>query len=215
MLLVRDGEDDGIEVFMLQRNLRSAFVPGVFLFPGGGLEADDGNGDRDGDGDGDADRDGDMAYRVAAIRECFEEAGVLLAYDRDGEMLRLASPDVVHRFEGHRAAMNAGHLGLREMCEREGLTLATDALVPFGNWVTPPGQPRRYDTRFYLAAAPRQQTPLHDNVEVIAHEWVRPTDALARFGRGEIALIYPTEMSLRAVLPFARTADLLASAAHG
>jgi 8-oxo-dGTP pyrophosphatase MutT (NUDIX family) len=197
VLLVRD-RHDGLEVFMLQRNLRSAFVPGVYLFPGGGLDPADG--------------EGDGAYRIAAIRECFEEAGVLLAYGRDGQILRLARDDIARRFEGHRAAMNAGHLGFHEMCDREGLTPATGALVPFGHWVTPPGAPRRYDTRFFITEAPPQQTPFHDDVETIAHAWIRPTDALARFERKEIELIYPTEMSLRAMASFDDAGDLLAAA---
>jgi hypothetical protein len=98
------------------------------------------------------------------------------------------------------------------VCEAEGLQLAVDEMHYFANWVTPEGSPRRYDTRFFVAVAPEGQTPLHDDHEVIANEWLRPADGLARALAGELTMLPPTVASLRAVAPFETVADLLGAA---
>jgi hypothetical protein len=110
--------------------------------------------------------------------------------------------------------MNAGTLRLADMCRAEGLRLAVDAMFAFGHWITPPGLPRRYDTRFFVAAAPPVQTPLHDDLEAVAHTWIRPVDALAGNKAGEIQLISPTKLSLKAIARFEKAGDLLAAAAE-
>jgi 8-oxo-dGTP pyrophosphatase MutT (NUDIX family) len=220
VLLLRDGSD-GLEVFMLRRNLASDFVGGAYVFPGGAVDpadrADDldaicrGRSDADGSARLDIDRGG-LAFWVAAIRESFEEAGVLLAYHRDGEIIRLDDPVTIERFERHRKAVDTGDRRLAEICEDEGLALAVDGMHYFGHWITPVGAPRRYDTRFFLAAAPAAQTPLHDDHEVIANLWIRPGDALARHRAGEYEMLPPTMASLRAVARFATAAEALDAA---
>ncbi|MEM9714441.1 MAG: hypothetical protein AAGA17_19620, partial [Actinomycetota bacterium] len=163
VMLVRDG-DDGLEVFMLRRNLDSAFVAGAYVFPGGAVDPEDADDPLldelcVGRTDPDASRSlgverGGLAYWVAAIRESFEEAGVLLAHTPGGEFVSFAESDVEERFADHRVAVDAGRVRLAEVCRAEGLTLAVAELHYFSHWITPKGPPRRYDTRFFVCRAP-------------------------------------------------------------
>jgi 8-oxo-dGTP pyrophosphatase MutT (NUDIX family) len=221
VMLVRDGRD-GLEVFMLRRNLNSVFVGGAYVFPGGAVDGADRHIDLEpvcaGRSDEQASESlgieaGGLAFWVAAIRECFEEAGVLLAYDEHGDMIRLGEASVARRFQRHRESVDRGERRLIEICAEERLRLAVDHLHYFSHWITPEGAPRRYDTRFFVCAAPPEQTALHDNREAIADIWIRPADALERYERGEFELIFPTVMSLQAIGRFDSSLDLLSAAA--
>jgi 8-oxo-dGTP pyrophosphatase MutT (NUDIX family) len=222
-MLVRDGRA-GLEVFMLRRNPASVFVGGAYVFPGGAVDDADRHTDLESVCTGRTDAGasallgidrGGLAYWVAAIRECFEEAGVLLAHAAAGDSstISLADEVVAARFQSYRTAVYAGNLRLSDLCRREGLRLAADQIHYFAHWITPVGAPRRYDTRFFVAAAPPEQTPLHDDEETVANVWVRPADALARFDAGEYDLIFPTIKSLQAIGQFSRSDELLAAAA--
>jgi 8-oxo-dGTP pyrophosphatase MutT (NUDIX family) len=223
VMLVRDtAEGGGFEVFMLRRNLQSDFVGGAYVFPGGAVDEADRHADLEtvctGRSDDQASAmlgvdSGGLAYWVAAIRECFEEAGVLLALDNDGRILSFTDAEVKARFERHRADVDRGARRLVDVCEQEGLQLAVDRIHYFSHWITPVGPPRRYDTRFFVTAAPAEQVPLHDDRETIANLWVRPADALARHERGELDLIFPTIRNLEAIARFDSSAELLAAAA--
>ncbi len=219
VLILRDGSD-GLEVFMLRRNLNSDFVGGAYVFPGGAVDPDDRHIDLEpvceGRSDADASRrlgidSGGLAFWVAAIRESFEEAGVLLAYDLDG-MVDLDDAASMERWAHHRQQVDSGQLTMVDLCRLEGLRLAVDGMHYFSHWVTPEGSPRRYDTRFFLAAAPQNQTPLHDDHEVIANEWLRPADAIARVESGELTMMPPTIASLKAISRFATSAEALDAA---
>jgi 8-oxo-dGTP pyrophosphatase MutT (NUDIX family) len=222
VMLVRDGAL-GIEVFMLRRNLNSDFVGGAFVFPGGAVDDHDRHENLDavcrGRSDAEASAQlgierGGLAYWVAAIRESFEEAGVLLAYDAAGQVICLDDPPhTTARFVEHRRAVDTGERRLVEICEQERLQLAVDHMYYFSHWITPEGAPRRYDTRFFLARAPEAQEPLHDDHEVIANVWIRPADALEQHRAGEFDLIFPTMKSLRALDRFATADDVLQAAA--
>jgi len=226
VMLVRDRDhgDGGsqLEVFMLRRNLQSDFVGGAYVFPGGAVDEADRHADLEsvcrGRSDDQAsahlgvDRGG-LAFWVAAVRECFEEAGVLLAVDPDDEVVSFADAEVASRFEAHRGAVDAGDLRLVDLCRLENLHLAVAGIHYFSHWITPVGPPRRYDTRFFVTAAPPEQVPLHDDRETIANLWVRPADALERHRAGELDLILPTIKNLDAIARFARSADLLDAAA--
>src|SRR3954454_19417647 len=221
-MLVRDGSA-GLEVFMVRRSLRLVFGGGAHVFPGGAVDDADRHMERWCAGRSDENASaalgvpaGGLHFWVAAIRECFEEAGFLLAYDAGGGLLALDDPPVAERFAAHRWAVASGECTLGEVCEREGLQLAVDGMHYVSRWITPEGPPRRFDTRFFVCTAPPRQTPLHDARETIAHEWVRPADALARNSEGDVDLMPPTLHSLRwlseagdvaAVLNAAATAD--------
>jgi len=221
LMLVRDA-DHGLEVCMLRRNLRSDFVGGAYVFPGGGVD------DHDrlpevasvcrGLDDATASArvgvvEGGLAFWVAALRESFEEAGVLLAGPRGRrELLRFDAPEIEARFADHRRRVDRGERRLVEICREEAVELAVDDLRYVSRWITPVGAPRRYDTRFFVARAPDHQVALHDDREVIANVWVRPGDALARHRAGEMEMIFPTLRSLEWLEAHPTAADALAAA---
>lgn len=196
VMLVRDAPD--LEVFMLRRSTALEFVGGASVFPGGAVDPADGDpallarctGWSDAEASATIGVDGrGLRFWVAAVREAFEEAGVLLARRRTtGTLVDAAAPEFVTA----RAALNAGALAFADLVFGEDLVLDTAGLRPCSRWITPVGAPRRYDTRFFLAAAPGGHTYEHDDGEAVASDWVRPADAVAAFRRGEIDLILPT-----------------------
>lgn len=162
VVLVRNANDGapGFEVFMLLRTVKSDFNAGAYVFPGGGVDRSDGGAQAERVCSGlDARQasarlgiaDGGLAFYLAAIRECFEEAGVLLAADASGQTLSLREPATQQRFTAYRAALNAGQTTLAAICEREHLRLPLDQVHYYSHWITPEGMPRRYDTRFSCA----------------------------------------------------------------
>jgi 8-oxo-dGTP pyrophosphatase MutT (NUDIX family) len=231
VMLLRDARDDSgspaVEVCMLRRNLASEFVAGAYVFPGGAVDpADDGPAMEArclGRTDAEASAavgvpSGGLALWVAALRECFEEAGVLVAYRRadDGDGLQLldtSSPEEATRFADYRDGVNAGTATLLDVCEAEDLILPVDAVHYVARWVTPELSPRRYDTRFFVTAAPTDQVAHHDDGETIATLWVRPADALRRFEEGEIEMLPPTLACLRSLAPHRTVAEALSWAA--
>jgi hypothetical protein len=118
----------------------------------------------------------------------------------------------VARWAHNRQQVDQGQLSMIDLCRREGLRLAVDGMHYFSHWITPVGAPRRYDTRFFLAAAPPDQTPLHDDHEVIANEWLRPADGIARVESGDLVMMPPTVSSLRAISRFDTAAEALDAA---
>ena len=222
VMLVRDGDHAGqpLEVFMLRRHPRTAFGS-VHVFPGGVVDAADHATDLDALCPGLTDADastrlgvasGGRAFWVAAIRESFEEAGVLLARDASGGPVRFDNhPDVEARFEEHRRAVHASTRSLLEVLLAEELVLAVDQVRYFSHWITPEGEPKRFDTRFFLARAPEGQAYVHDDDELIGSGWVRPADALARYRAGDFAMIGPTIRSLQDIGRFATCDELLAA----
>jgi 8-oxo-dGTP pyrophosphatase MutT (NUDIX family) len=213
VMLVRDAP--GLEVFLCRRNLDSVWIAGASVFPGGAVD----EGDRDPRWEdrcaGWDDRrasaalgrhDGGLGFLVAAVRETFEEAGVLLARDPDG-----VGADARHDLlRAARDAINAGEHRFDTLVLEHDLVLATDALHPVSHWITPPGGPRRYDTWFFIAAAP-EGAYLHDDAELIASAWVAPADALAAADRGDVNLIFPTRKNLELLARFDTAAAALAA----
>jgi 8-oxo-dGTP pyrophosphatase MutT (NUDIX family) len=218
VMLLRDGAE-GIEVCMLRRNLNSDFVGGAYVFPGGAVDPDDAGPDVEalvtGWTDVSASRQvdvesGGLAFWVAAIRESFEEAGLLLAHHADGRIVDLDAD--AGRWAEHRASVDTGEGRLVDVCVQEGLRLATDRIEYFSRWITPLGAPRRYDTRFFVALAPEGQTPVHDDREVIATVWITPATALAEHGAGRFEMIFPTVRTLESLQQFERASDVVAHA---
>jgi 8-oxo-dGTP pyrophosphatase MutT (NUDIX family) len=224
IMVVRDGagRDGRLEVLMLRRNLRADFVGGAYVFPGGSLDALDGGAEAEALADGLDDREasrrigvpaGGLAYWVAAVRECFEEAGVLLARRAGGgPTVSFAEPDEAARFLRHRDGLNAGTATFVRVLREEALRLALDRIAYVAHWITPEGSPRRYDTRFFVAAAPAGQVAAHDAGETISDVWVRPAEALARHRSGEMAMILPTIRNLEVLAAFGTAAEALDAA---
>jgi 8-oxo-dGTP pyrophosphatase MutT (NUDIX family) len=222
VMLVRDHPVNGLEVFMLQRTLQAVFAKGMYVFPGGRVDAVDNGHELEAvcDGLNDAEASallgvpaGGLGFWVAAIRECFEEAGVLLARSSENnDVVRFEEEDKIDRFNVARHAVHDGMLSLIDLCAQENLRLVTDNIHYVSHWITPVGEPRRFDTRFFIARAPEAQEPLHDDNETIASLWVTPTEALAMHKRGELAMIPPTTSNLEFLVPHA-TADMALQAA--
>lgn len=217
--LVRDA-DGGLEVLMLQRNFQSGFMAGMYLFPGGAVDPADYSPEIcarcSGLDDATASgilglRQGGLAYWVAAIRESFEEAGMLLACDARGAMLSFRDPLLQDRYRSHRRALNAGEAELGRLLAGEDLRLAADRLVYFSHWITPVGPPRRYDTRFFVARAPDAQDALHDDFETIGHAWMRPRDALDAHAAGRFDMRTPTRKTLELFSGYDAAEDLMAA----
>ena len=144
-----------------------------------------------------------LAYHVAAARELFEEAGVLLARHPDGDFVSLAgAADARARSSRIAHASTSGTTTLRAVIEREGLRLALDALVLFAHWVTPPIDSRQFDTRFFMTRVPPQQTPAHDETETTHSLWVRPADAIAQAGATRSCCRRRPGRTLRELEPF-------------
>lgn len=203
--------------FMVRRHVRSEFAADVFVFPGGKLDpADsdpqiaehvqgtDGSQKIDGDSGGSL-----LSLKIAAIRELFEEAGVLLA-ERDGSALRFDGQDA-ETFARYRRELHDGRLTMLGLAQREGLTFDLDLLHPFSRWITPLALPRRYDTRFLIAELPDGQQPLHDAVETTEGAWVGPQEALDRYGSGDFPLVFATEKHLEQLVRYRSLAALIQS----
>ncbi len=220
VMLIRDAPT--LQVCMLQRNLNSDFVGGAYVFPGGGVDPEDGEADVasicDGLRDDEASRAlglprNGLAFWVAAVRETFEEAGLMMATRGDGSALDFADRDLAERFLQHRAAVDHRERRLVEVCRAEGLRLSLGDMHYVGHWVTPPGAPRRYDTRFFLAAAPVGQRAVQDDREVISAQWIEPMAALDANARGEYAMLPPTIAHLRMLSHFDDVPSALSGAA--
>ena len=167
ILLLRDGAA-GMEVFMVVRHHQIDFASGALVFPGGSIDADDHEIAKDPALHGSADGLDTLAlaFRIGAVRETFEECGILLARDAKSQQL----VDAVRAGEietRHRAALNKGERNFSEILKTEGIVPALDALVPFAHWITPVGMPKRFDTQFYLAVAPADQLGAHDGHESV------------------------------------------------
>ena len=220
LMLVRDGVD-GMEVLMLRRNPAAVFAADAWVFPGGAVDPVDADVPATavlGPTDSDASTtigvpSGGLAFFVAAARECFEEAGVLLArHAGTGAVLDTSSDLDSLRFGKHRRELLAGRRSLTEMIAAEDLILDLTDVVYVSRWITPQGPPRRFDTRFFLAAAPGGQVASHDTSETVESVWTTPSLALDRRRAGDIHLVFPTIKNLEALARFDTTAELLAAA---
>jgi 8-oxo-dGTP pyrophosphatase MutT (NUDIX family)/ketosteroid isomerase-like protein len=213
VVLVRDTER-GLELFMAERSGGADFQGGAYVFPGGRVEHDDADlagrcapmSARDlerlaAEGMSEAQA---LGCWVAAIRELFEEVGVLLAY-RDGKPLDFSDSRVVERFRAHRE----GDAAFRDVVEREDLTLATDRLRYFSRFVTPPYAPKRFDTRFLIADAPEDQLPAHDAFELVSGEWLTAAQAIAAYHSRDRQIVPPTLQNLLEIAEATSTDALL------
>jgi 8-oxo-dGTP pyrophosphatase MutT (NUDIX family) len=224
VLLVRDADAGGVEVFMLRRTFNAAFASGMFVFPGGKVDDVDGVDEIaelcDGLTDAHASAllgiaNGGLAYWVACIRECFEEAGVLLArHESTGDVVRFDDETTAQRFEAERENIHDGSVALLDLCKREGLRLTTDDIHYVSHWITPMGEKRRFDTRFFIARAPQAQEPLHDDGETIESFWISPQEAIERAHEKDLMLMPPTKANIEFLLPFKTADEVLEAAAQ-
>jgi 8-oxo-dGTP pyrophosphatase MutT (NUDIX family) len=200
VMLVRDvvEGDPGIEVFMMRRTGSASFAAGAYVFPGGRVDGIDGAAEIApfcrGLDDADASAQlgvpaGGLAFWVAAVRECFEEAGLLMAERRDGEPVAVGPED--------RHAVHDGSLPMVDLCRRDDLVLDLSTTHYVAHWITPLGEKRRFDTRFFLTEAPPGQEGIHDDKETVESLWVRPAEALRMQAAGELMMLPPTIVNLQ------------------
>jgi 8-oxo-dGTP pyrophosphatase MutT (NUDIX family) len=197
VLLLRDSAAREIEVFMMVRHHQIEFNSGALVFPGGSVDAADkeiaGRPELySGAGGADAEA---LGFRIAGVRETFEESGILLARPRGSGVLVDAGR--AREIEAaHRVALCEGKTSFLDVVTSSGLVLALDALVPYAHWITPEGMPKRFDTWFFLAAAPPDQLGAHDGRESTDSIWVSPREALAGGDSGRFKLPFPTTRNL-------------------
>ena len=211
-----------LQVFMMERHADIVFGGGMWVFPGGRVDDTD---------EPDAfapyclhrtDQQasalmqmpaGALTYYIAAIREAFEEAGILLARHRDtGQLLDLTSPATEARFDAHRRDINDSNRNFIELIEEENLMLDLGSMHYIARWITPIGPPRRYDTRFFITRMPTIQTPIHDDYELVYSRWMTPTRILEKYSRGEMTLMSPTLRMVRCLAQFSCADDVMKAA---
>ncbi|MEW6473943.1 MAG: NUDIX hydrolase [Actinomycetota bacterium] len=223
VMLVRDagaGRGGSLEVLMLRRHPEAVFAADAWVFPGGRVdEADFVTPIGAGPSDAEASAalglpSGGLAYWVAAARECFEEAGILLARHADtGEWLDTTNEWSAARLARHRREVHSGATTLAAVLEPEGLELDLSGVHYVSHWITPPhrGNARRFDTRFFVAEVPPSQIVSHDATETVESIWTAPADALARGADGEILLLIPTIANLEALARCSSVAEFVES----
>ncbi len=215
LTLLRTGPQ-GLEVLLLKRTWDAVFLPGYYVFPGGAVDPGDEAVQRHLRGADDRSISQTMSldtggthYLVAAVRESFEEAGLLLATRADGSALtesQLAS------VQADRASVFRGELDFGALCRKHNLALPLDRLAYLSHWITPVDAPRRFDTRFFVAISPEHQQPRHDGVETINHVWLSPRQALADHRDGRRLIGAPTLQTLRFLSDFDTPEAVLAYA---
>ena len=208
ILLLRDGKR-GIEVFMVKRHRQIDFASGALVFPGGKVDAHDRDQQLRNFADG-ADNLDDLhlSLTACAIREGFEESGILLARKSGrGDYIDAARATSLSPW---RPKLNASEVGLVEFLGKEDLRLACDSLLPFAHWVTPTFMPKRFDTYFYVAATPEGQLGRHDGSESVDSVWIDPIEAIEDTKRWTV--IFPTRMNLLKLAKDKTGADALVRA---
>jgi 8-oxo-dGTP pyrophosphatase MutT (NUDIX family) len=208
VILLRDKEPDEFEVFLLRRHEKSSFMAGNFVYPGGRVDRDDGSleicslcrGITFDDAQkilrGTISPEDSFAHWIAGIRELFEEAGVLLAYDQKGNLFQIRNQDEQGKILSYRELLQKGGMTICQVAQKENLLLALDHLHYYAHWITPEARPERFDTRFFIARYPKGQEASHDQKETTAGAWITPQEALKENLIGEVILSPPTLKTL-------------------
>lgn len=208
-VLLRDSAA-GPEVLLMKRLRSAGFVPGAFVFPGGRVDLADGDPAlllrADGPG---TPLVPEPSFWVAALRETFEETGVLLARDGSGRVVADAGRDP--ELGRWRDALLAGEATFLEVAESLGVKLALDEMVACAHWITPLVEPRRYDTHFFLAPLPEGREVWPDPREMAEAIWLSPAAALERFHEGRLPMVFPTVVTLESLMGFGSVAEALDS----
>lgn len=222
VVLLRDGESGGLEVLLLRRVRSAGFVPGAWVFPGGRVDRDDAAPELverlegisedaaaarlglDDDADPPA-----VAYWVAALREAFEETGILVGRDPDGR----PAPSVARRPEvlGLRDELLEDEDRFPSILDRMGCRMDGAAMEYVAHWITPVAEPRRYDTRFFAAAVAREQEVALADAELTDHAWLTPDEALRRREEGSLPMVFPTIRTLEGLRGFASPMEALSA----
>ncbi len=221
VMLIDDRPD--LQVFMMERHANTVFAGGMWVFPGGAVDAaDDPLAFQDISihrSDAQASElmalaSGGLAYYIAAIREAFEEAGILLALDKETRKpLDLTRAAVERRFQQHRDDINDSKRNFIEIIKDEALILDAGEMHYIARWITPPGPPRRFDARFFIARMPAKQNPVHDNGELVHSAWMSPNEIVKQAEAEKMVLMSPTLRMVKSLALFDSAEQVIASAA--
>lgn len=211
IILLRDvPATDSFEVLMMERRKTVGFAAGMVVFPGGKVDEADLDPDLVARCRGGTSDDPLLAFRVAVLRELFEEAGILLAEDREGQPIDNATR--TRLIEDFRAPLLADEIGFATIAAEADLYFAPQDLAHFAHWITPEVAPRRFDTHFFAIRAPAEQHAILPGGEAVEMAWCRPGDMLAKAKAGETALMFPTLLNMQLLAGAADTATALAAA---
>ena len=204
VILMREAEESGFEIFIVKRSSRSSFGS-LYVFPGGKLDPEDTERDLyaccEGMSDEEAsarlgiENDG-LSFWIACIRECFEETGVLLTNPSDSLIKEY------EKLSSLRKQLNNKEISFKDICISESLRLRTNNIVPCAHWITPAIEPKRFDTRFFLAKVNAKQLASHDGFELTESFWIKPKDALIRLKEGKMNMILPTISNIEQLAEF-------------
>ena len=197
VLLLRKGDTSPVEIFMMVRHYQIEFASGALVFPGGSVDP----GDREIVATPalyagvDGSDDDTLAFRIAGIRETFEESGILLVRENGANDLIAASRAKMIG-DAHREALCKSEISFAQILKDNHLVLALDLLVPYAHWITPENMPKRFDTWFFVAEAPPEQLGAHDGRESTDSIWLSAQDALDGGASGRFTLPFPTTRNL-------------------
>ena len=204
VILMREAEESGFEIFIVKRSSRSSFGS-LYVFPGGKLDPEDTERDLyaccEGMSDEEAsarlgiENDG-LSFWIACIRECFEETGVLLTNPNDSLIQEY------EKLSSLRKQLNNKEISFKDICISESLRLRTNNIVPCAHWITPAIEPKRFDTRFFLAKVNAKQLASHDGFELTESFWIKPKDALVKLKEGKMNMILPTISNIEQLAEF-------------
>ena len=223
VILLRNKEPEGFDVFLLKRHEKSSFMGGNFVYPGGRVDRDDGSleicslskGMKLEEAQkilkGTFSPEESFAHWVAAIRELFEEAGVLLAYDQKGNLFRVRNREEQEKLLNYRKLLQEGKTNIYEIAQKEDLLFALDQLHYYAHWITPEARSQRFDTRFFLTRYPPAQEASHDQKETTAGIWITPKKALEENLKGDVILSPPTLKTLEDLSRFKSIEDIFHS----
>jgi 8-oxo-dGTP pyrophosphatase MutT (NUDIX family) len=222
-ILLRNKEPEGFEVFLLKRHEKSSFMGGNYVYPGGRVDREDGSLEMCSFSEGVTPQEARMilgraispeesfAHWIAGIRELFEEAGVLLAYDPKGKLLQLKGREERERFLRYRESLQKNKGSICGMARNENLHFALDQLHYYAHWITPEARSERFDTRFFLTRYPSGQEATHDQKETTAGAWLTPRKALEENLTGEVVLSPPTLKTLEDLSRFENIEEIFHS----
>jgi 8-oxo-dGTP pyrophosphatase MutT (NUDIX family) len=214
--LIRNSiKETGIEVLLMKRHMNDRFLPGYHVFPGGGVDESDTPQKPVSDEHlngmkffSDEDKMNYFTHVICAIRETFEESGILLADAGDG-YFSMNNPETHDRFDSYRKMIFKGELDMIELIKRENLVPSFKNIHYLTRWITPPYSPIRYDTRFFVALSPDEQNTCHDGDELVTAEWLNPVRALSMYKKGEMKLVTPTVSTLEFLSGFETAVEVI------
>lgn len=202
LILLRRTQSHPLQTLMVVRQKTIAFAGGAVVFPGGRVDASD---------HAHAGKDAGDAFKIAAIRETFEESGILLAHHSStGDMVSKSTAERLQ--QQYRDAVCKGELAFADMLRAECLACAVDRLVPFAHWITPPSRSKRFDTHFFVAPYAEDQHAAHDDGEVTKAMWIAPPALLAAAKDDKYKLVFATRLNVERLCAFASVDEAIESA---